>query len=273
MEYKKINSESIASLGLGTWRIGGGTTADYSRDSKEVENLRYGIKLGYTHIDTAEYYGAGHSEELVGKAIKPYDREDLFITTKVWHNHLEYDKLMNSMKASLKRLDLDYVDLYLVHWPNPDIPLEETMRALEECVDKGYARFIGVSNFSVMLMKEAEEYLNDNTLFTNQVKYSLQEQSPRGELLKYCKSRDILLTGYSPLGKGELARPGYKVLDTLSDKYGKTQSQVALNWLISQDQVITIPKASSKEHLEENLGALGWSLTSEDQVLLSKSFE
>jgi diketogulonate reductase-like aldo/keto reductase len=124
-----------------------------------------------------------------------------------------------------------------------------------------------------MLMKEAEEYLNDNTLFTNQVKYSLQEQSPRGELLKYCKSRDILLTGYSPLGKGELARPGYKVLDTLSDKYGKTQSQVALNWLISQDQVITIPKASSKEHLEENLGALGWSLTSEDQVLLSKSFE
>lgn len=268
-EFKNIDSDQISSLGLGTWRIGGGTTPDYSRDEEEVETLRYGIDLGYTHIDTAEFYGDGHSEELVGKAIEPYDRRDLFITTKVWHTHLEYDQLLNSMKTSLSRLKVEYVDLYLVHWPNPDVPLGETMRALEKCVDEGYTRHIGVSNFSVKLMKEAEKQLKDHSLVANQVKYSLLDQSPRKELLEYCRFKDILLIGYSPLGKGELTRPGYEILDEMCEKYGKTPSQVALNWLISQENVITIPKASSKRHLEENRGALGWLLSEADHEKLS----
>lgn len=273
MEFKKINSEKIASLGLGTWRIGGGTSPDYSRDKEEIETLRYGIDLGYTHIDTAEYYAAGHSEELVGKAIEPYDRRDLFITTKVWHNHLEYDELLNSIRASLSRLNQDYVDMYLVHWPNPEVSLKETVRALEECLDRGYTRYVGVSNFSVELMKEAEEQMSFYTLVANQVKYSLLDQKPMGELLEYCQLKDVVLVAYSPLGKGKLTKPGNNVLDELSIKYDKTQSQVALNWLISQENVITIPKASSRRHLEENLGALDWSLSQEDHDLLSRSFQ
>ena len=273
LEFKKIGNDKVAALGLGTWRIGGGETPDYSKDIKEVQTLRYGIDLGLTHIDTAEHYGAGHSEEIVGKAIEPYDRRDLFITSKVWPNHLKYDQLLESMKASLKRLNLDYVDLYLVHWSNPEIPLEETMNALEHCIDEGYTRHIGVSNFSIELLNKATSYLKDNRLVANQVKYSLLEQSPSKRLHKYCIENDMLLTAYSPLGRGPLTKPGNKVLDELTVKYEKTQAQIALNWLISQEKVITIPKASNIQHIEENNGAISWKMSTEDQTRLAESFK
>ena len=205
MEYREITKGvSIPMLGLGTWGMGGKETPSKARDSETVTAIRMAVELGLTHLDTAEYYGAGHAEELVGEAIEGIDRKTLFITSKVWHNHLHRDDLLNSMKASLKRLDVDQVDLYLVHWPNPDVPLKETMVAMEECVREGYTRFIGVSNFSAQLMKEAQGYLEGTRLIANQVQYSLLDQKPRMELLPACRKMGVSLVAYRPLERGAI---------------------------------------------------------------------
>jgi len=273
MEYKDlVEGVRIPVLGLGTWGIGGRDTADASRDVEEIAALRTGIDLGMTHIDTAEYYGEGHAEELVGESVKPYDRDDLFITTKVWRNHLRYDDLVASMEASLKRIGVDYVDLYLIHWPNPEVPLRETMKGLEHCAEEGYTRFIGVSNFPVSLLAEAQTHLKDHRLVADQVEYSLLEQDKGRELMPYCVENNVMLIAYTPLAKGRLAKQGYAVLDALAERYGKTQAQVSLNWLISQENVVAIPKSSSLEHLRDNVGAVGWRLNKEDFERLSEAF-
>ena len=273
MDFKKIaEGVEIPALGLGTYRMGEGRVAGTSDDEGDVEAIRLGIELGLTHIDTAERYASGHSEEVVADAIEPFERRDLFITTKVWHDHLEHDDLIASMEASLKRLRLDYVDLYLVHWPNPEVPLEETMGALEYCAEEGYTRLIGVSNFSAELISEAQSHLKEHTLVADQVHYNLVEQEPSTELLPYCQRNDIILIAYTPLARGKLTEPGNPVLDELAEKYDKTQAQVSLNWLISQENVVAIPKASNPAHLRDNLGAVGWILNEEDQQRLAKAF-
>jgi diketogulonate reductase-like aldo/keto reductase len=259
-------------LGLGTWGMGGRQIEDHRWNDETIMAIKMAIDLGMTHIDTAEYYGAGHCEELVGQAIEPYFREELFITTKVWHSNLRYEDLLNSMRQSLKRLRLDYVDLYLVHWPNPRVPLKETMRAMEQCVKEGYTRFIGVSNFSVQLMEEAQSYLSNSKLVANQVEYSLLDQKPKMELLPYLRENDSLLISYRPLGRGTLTNPGYKTLDELAERYQKSRAQIALNWLINQEKVITIPKSINPIHLLDNIGALGWKLSLDDELSLTDSF-
>lgn len=273
MDYRElVKGVHIPVIGIGTWGMGGERTPDPSEDEEDIAAIRAGIDLGMTHLDTAEMYGGGHTEELVGAAIEPYDRSDIFITTKVWRTHLGRNDLISSMRASLGRLGLDYVDLYLVHWPNPDVPIQETMMALEYCVNEGYTRFIGISNFPVHLVAEAQNHLKDHRLVANQVEYNLTEQGPRRELLPYCQEHGIMLIAYTPLAKGRLAMPGNTILDSMAEKYGKTQSQVSLNWLISQENVVAIPKASRTEHLNENVGASGWRLDEEDFRKLSVSF-
>ena len=273
MDFKEISrGVKISALGLGTWGIGGRQPADRSRDDEDVKALQLGIELGMTHIDTAEYYGVGHCEEVVADAIEPFNRKDLFITTKVWHNHLRRDDLIRSMKASLKRLRQDYVDLYIVHWPDPKVPLKETMGVLEHCVEEGYTRLIGVSNFSAQLVEEAQSHLKEHRLVADQVEYSLREQGPSTKLLPYCRENDVTLIAYTPLAKGNLAKPGNPVLDELARKYDRTQAQVSLNWLISQEKVIAIPKASNAEHLRDNLGAVDWKMDGEDQQRLARSY-
>ena len=273
MDFKKIGGGvEISALGLGTFRMGEGRAAGTSNDDADVDAIRLAIELGVTHIDTAERYASGYSEEVVADAIEIFDRRDLFITTKVWHNHLEHDDLIASMEASLKRLRQDYVDLYLIHWPNPEVPLKETMSALEYCAEEGYTRLIGVSNFSPELIEKARSHLKEHRLVANQVKYSLVAQGPSSELLPYCQGNDIILIAYTPLARGILARPGNPLLDELAEKYGKTQAQVSLNWLISQENVVAIPKASNLVHLRDNLGAVGWSLDEDDRKKLASSF-
>lgn len=265
MEYKEIaRGVRIPVIGLGTWGIGGWEEPDPSRDLEGIASLREGIELGMTHIDTAEMYAGGHCEEVVGEAIKPYDREELFITTKVWRSHLRFDDVISAIKGSLRRLELDYVDLYLVHWPNPEVPLQETMRAMERCAEEGYTRFIGVSNFDRNLLERAQSHLREHRIVADQVEYSLLEQGPMKTLLPYCQREGVMLIAYTPLAKGRLARPGIPILDEMAERYGKTQGQVALNWLISQEWVVAIPKASKIEHLRENAGAVGWRLKPED---------
>jgi diketogulonate reductase-like aldo/keto reductase len=273
MEYiELVRGVEIPILGLGTWEMGGRQSPDYSQDEREIRAIKKAIELGMTHIDTAERYADGHAEELVREAIKGLNRDDLFITTKVWHNHLRQKDLIDSMKASLTRLDLDYVDLFLIHWPNPEIPLKETMGALELCVDEGWTRFIGVSNFSANLFDEAQGYLKGHKLVANQVEYNLLEQKPRNELLPYLRESEAILIAYSPLAQGKLVNQGNEVLDTMAEKYNKTRVQVALNWLINQEKVITIPKSSNPFHLEEIVGAVGWKLNSKDMSVLTKAF-
>ena len=273
MEYRELTKGvSIPVLGLGTWGMGGRETPDKARDRETVIAIRMAVELGLTHLDTAEYYGDGHAEELIGEAIEGMDRGKLFITSKVWHNHLHREDLLRSMKASLKRLGVDHVNLYLVHWPNPDVPLKETMSAMEECVEEGYTRFIGVSNFSAQLMEEAQSHLKDTRLVANQVQFSLIDQKPRMELLPACRRMGVSLVAYRPLERGAIIQTPNAVMDEIAKTHGKTRVQVALNWLIAQDGVFTIPKSTNPVHLMEFMGALGWRLTPEEWSRLAEAY-
>lgn len=246
-ELKSIGSCSIPTLGLGTWKLRG----------KECEEIvRKAIDIGYRHIDTAIFYD---NEEEVGKAIKEHRRDDLFVTTKVWKDKLHYRDFKQSAEGSLKRLDTDYVDLLLVHWPNPKIPLEETIKAMNELVDEGKVRHIGVSNFDKSQLQKARD-LSDKPIVNNQVKYHLGMDLT--DMLDYCRKNGIFLTAYSPLGRGKVLES--EVLVRIADRYGKTPGQVALKWLVSQENVLAIPKASSEDHLEENISLFDWELEEKD---------
>lgn len=275
MEKKILGKtgESIAAVGFGTWGIGGWETPDHSMDDKAIEAIRYAVELGMNHVDTAEFYAAGHSEELVGKAIKNFPRDELFIATKVWYTNLRYDDVIHSCMKSLERLQLKYVDLYMIHWPNPRIPISETMKAMEKLVKDGLVRYIGVSNFDVPLLEEAMEALKSEEIVSNQVSYSLENRAIERDLLPFCEKNGITIVAYTPLGKGRIlqdrSEKGRK-LGEIGAKYGKTAAQTALNWVIWKPNVITIPKALKKEHIQENAGAAGWRLTEEDYEILCR---
>jgi diketogulonate reductase-like aldo/keto reductase len=271
LEFKGFASGlRVPVLGVGTWKMGGGMTADTSHDKEAVLAIRTAVRLGMTHIDTAELYGNGHAEELVGEAIKDFDRQTLFITTKVKWSNLRYEDVVKAAKRSLKRLKTNYVDLYLVHTPNSDTPIQETMKAMDYLAEKELTKFIGVSNFSVEQIEEAQQYAK-NKIVANQIEYNLlvrdsgeHTENMESEIIPYCQKKDMIVIAYRPLARGELAKPGIRLLDELAEKYGKTQAQIALNWLISKLNVVAIPKAAKMEHIKENLGAIGWKLSEED---------
>jgi len=265
-------------LGLGTWEIGGGMSRDTSKDMEGVAAIKKAIELGYTHIDTAEMYGAGHSEELVGLAINDFDRESLFITTKVLPQHLRYNDCIKAAESSLKRLKTEYIDLYLIHIPSSEIPVKETMRAMNYLVEQKKIRFVGVSNFSVKQLKEAGKYA-ENKIVNNQIEYNLLTRHSgaynvhiESEIVPFCQENDIIITAWKPLAGGRLFREENRLLEEISKDYNKTLSQIAINWLISKKNIITIPKSTNTEHLKENLGALGWKLGEEDMKRLDEEF-
>lgn len=263
----------MPALGIGTWRMGGDFRKDpFNRDEADRKAIRAALEAGVTHIDTAELYAAGHAEKLVGDVIKDFKREKLFITSKVKGDHLDYESVLKACRASLERLGTDYLDLYLVHWPEARFPLEGTMKAMDELVKEGFVRNVGVSNFHPKTMKRAQE-LSENKLVVNQVHYNLivREAEKKG-LLEYCQRSDAFLEAYRPVQMGELCRSGFPVLDEMAGKYGKTHAQVALNWLLSQRNVTTIFKAGREMHLRENLGALGWKLSPRDVERLRREF-
>lgn len=279
MEYKIISKGiNIPVLGLGTWGLGGFLEKDYSQDKIVIQAVENAISLGYTHIDTAELYAAGHAEELIGKAINTVDRSKLIITDKVYKTHLKYEDVIASCKKSLERLQTNYIDIYLIHAPNPSIPIEETMRAMDYLEEQKLVKFIGVSNFSVKEMIEAQKY-SKNKIIANQIPYNLSTRNKdykdlcaqmESEIIPFCRKNDITIMAYRPLERGLLLKP-HPVLDKLSNKYNKTKAQIAINWLISKHGVITITKAISIKHLKENLGAVGWNLSYEDINELDKA--
>ena len=269
---KKLKSGlELPVYGLGLWQMGGRQEADASNDEAEIQAIRTAIDAGITHIDTAESYGNGHAEELLGRALTGYNRSKLFIATKVSAWNQSRDSLRRSFEASLKRMRTDYVDLYLLHrYPEKGIPIAETMKALDELVDQGLVKNIGVCNMSVNRFQEAQKHTK-NKLVCNQVHYNVQyrEMEEKG-VLKFCQGNDVMLVAWRPVQKGLL--PNAPILEELAKKYDKTPTQVAINWLISQDNVVTISKTSSLEHLQENLGATDWQMSKVDIERIRQEF-
>jgi diketogulonate reductase-like aldo/keto reductase len=259
---------------MGTWGMGGGMRTDPSGDSEAIEALKLGLDLGMTLVDTAEMYGAGHSEEVVSKALEDW-RKPVFVASKVSPSHFAHDDLLRSARKSLERLRVKMMDLYQLHWPNPRIPIAETMRAMEKLVRDGMVRYIGVSNFSVNQMKEAQAVLSKEEIVSNQVEYSLVDRAIETEVLPYCQREKVTLIAYSPLGQGRIARGRggpFGVIDEIASRLGKSRSQVALNWLLQHESVVVIPKASNEKHVVENAAASGWKLGAKEFQDIDKAF-
>jgi diketogulonate reductase-like aldo/keto reductase len=260
MKYETLGNTTIPKIGFGTWSIVGGMSADRSKDTRSLTALRSALEIGYTHFDTAEMYARGHSEELLGQAVREsgIPRENLFITSKVSASHLLYADLLRSCDQSLRHLGMDYLDLYLIHWPSSSIPLDETFRALNQLVREGRVRHVGVSNFAVKLLKQAQAE-SEAPIFTDQVPYSLVDRSyVQNGVLDYCQKNNILLTAYSPVEEGRLrVRP---TLQAIADAHNATPYQIALAWLVSQPRVIAIPMSFNPEHIAENFAAAEFEL-------------
>ena len=254
MDYKNLGDTEveIPEIGLGTSQYKGG-----------VEPLRKGVSFGAYLIDTAEVY---LTEDAVGDAVAGI-RDDVFVATKVSSSHFTYDDLIEAADDSLKRLRTDYIDLYQLHWPSQSVPIEETMRAMDRLVEEGKVRFIGVSNFSVTQLEEAQA-TTGNKIVSNQVSYSLVEREIERELLPYCQEHDVTVIAYSPLARGVRNIGSGLGLAEVAEETGKTKAQVALNWCISKENVIAIPKSNSSERTAENCAASGWRLTPEQISLL-----
>lgn len=252
---KKLgNTEiEIPSIGIGTMGIGGYFTKDTSKDDFYIDAIRKSIDLGMTFIDTAEVYGDGYSEVLIGNAIKDhYRREDVFIATKVSPEHLDYDNVIKSAENSCLRLQTDYIDLYQIHWPNPAIPLKETLSGIRYLIHKGKIKYFGMCNFSLqelILVRKLARELKIN-IVSNQVEYNLFDRYIEKDILPYCEKEKITIIAYSPLDKGNISH--YHELENIAKKYNKTVAQVILRWLIRNDSVVVIPKATSIEHIKDN---------------------
>jgi diketogulonate reductase-like aldo/keto reductase len=266
MEYRELGATGVKvpEIGFGTWQYRGGS-----------EPLRKAVELGAFLIDTAEMYG---TEEAVGAAIKGI-RQKVFIATKVSGNHLRHDEVLRAADGSLKRLGINTIDLYQIHWPDPAVPIAETMGAMEKLVDAGKVRFIGVSNFYLKNLREAEACMTKYRIVANQIKYSLHERGAEEDTLPYCQQNRITVIAYSPLARGDLAkkpllrnRSALGVLQKIASDTGKTMAQVALNWCISKPGVIAIPKTDKVERVVECCGASGWRLSQTQIAALEKAF-
>ncbi len=221
-------------------------------------------------------YAGGHTEEVIAKALENR-RDSVFLATKVSPEHLSSEDVPKACDASLRRLRTEYVELYQAHWPNPRIPIAETMKAMERLVRDGKVRFIGVSNFSVEQTRQAQEALSTVDVVSNQVEYSLLDRSIEANLLPYAEKEHITIIAYSPLARGQIAMGSvredrWRTIDEVAAKVGKTRNQIALNWLITKQSVVAIPKSANAAHLSENLGAQGWKLPHEDYDALSRAF-
>jgi diketogulonate reductase-like aldo/keto reductase len=247
LEYQTIEGEKVPSLGLGTWRLSG------EECTRVVERA---LALGYRHIDTAQMYA---NEGEVGRGIRnsSVDREEIFLVTKVRTSSFSHDNVLRSTRESLKKLQTEYVDLLLMHWPNPSVPLEETLGAMRELQEEGSVKHVGVSNFPPSMVEEATEHAE---IFCNQVEY--HPYRTQDELLAQARDMDYLLTAYSPVAKGRILNDA--TLREIGQVYDKTPAQVTLRWLIQQEKVVAIPKAASEDHLRSNFEVFDFELSNEE---------
>lgn len=253
---------SVPVIGQGTWQI----------KSSGIEAMKLGIDLGLTHIDTAEMYTG--SEEVVAEVIRGR-RKNIFLVSKVMPSNASYKNTIRACDASLKRLKTDYLDVYLVHWWSGTHPIEDTMRAMEELVNAGKIRHIGVSNFNVAQVKRTQKALTREKVVCNQVLYHLRSRGIENGLIDYCESQKIAVVGYSPFGQGDFPKSSSRqgqALERIASKHRKTPRQVALNFLTRRGGLFAIPKSNDVNHVRENSGGAGWNLDQEDINLIDDAF-
>lgn len=268
MKIKTLkNGFSLPVIGIGTWPMGGYRKHDLNNnDERDIKALRFAIDNGVTHIDTAELYARGYSETLLGKALEGYNRKDLILASKASRDSLSSKEgIKNACRESLKRVQTDYFDIYYLHTFNTNFPLKPQIEALEELYEEGLIKNIGVSNFKTETFKKAQGYCK-YPIVANQVHYNLIFRGPeRDGLLKYCQENDIMLVAYRPVELGKLANTGNPVMLDFADKYeGWTHAQLAISWLISQDNVVTIFGGSNMDFISENIKAEGLIIDRED---------
>jgi diketogulonate reductase-like aldo/keto reductase len=258
------SGQAIAALGMGTWCMGESS----DQRQREVAALRHGIDLGMTLIDTAEMYGEGGAEEVVGEAIAP-NRSSVFLVSKVYPHNATRQGTIAACERSLKRLKTDYLDLYLLHWRG-SVPLAETLDTLHTLKQAGKIREYGVSNFDLDDMEEAVALKHGEAIATNQVLYNLIRRGVEWDLLPWNRQRNLPIMAYSPIEQGRLLN--HRALQTLAEQHGVTSAQIAIAWLLHQLQVIVIPKSSTIAHIEQNYTALNLKLSANDLASLDAAF-
>jgi diketogulonate reductase-like aldo/keto reductase len=249
--YTLPGGDELPALGLGTWNIDGATVA---------ESVRAALDAGYTHVDTAEGY---RNEVEIGEAISDYDREDIFLTSKVLPKNLTYDSLVEACEASLDRLGTDYLDLYLVHWPNPAISLRETLSAMATLHDEGLVRNVGVSNFSAYQLSCAH-HVSDIPIAVNQIEFHPWFQRP--DLVDYCRETDTVVEAAAPLARTEVFDD--EVVQDIAEVSGVSPAQVVVKWAIERG-VVALPKSSAPEHVRANAD-LDFALDEDDLAALDQ---
>jgi diketogulonate reductase-like aldo/keto reductase len=257
------DGESVPAYGQGTWHMG----ENRGHYAEEVAALKLGIELGITLIDTAEMYGNGVAEQIVAEAM-PGRRDQLFIVSKVLPYNASRQGTIEACERSLKRLKTDRIDLYLLHWRGSH-PFAETLAAFEQLQRDGKIRHHGVSNFDRGDMEEWAR-AGGKAVASNQVLYNLTRRGPEFDLIPWCRERRVSIMAYSPIEQGRML--GHKALGDVAARHDATAAQVALAWLLRQDGMIVIPKASRQEHVRENLGALDLKLTDADLADLDRAF-
>ncbi len=305
MERIKLGNSKVevSRLGLGAWQASGKPWGEDVKEEDCIEAVVRANELGINLVDTAEGYGQGRSEEVVGKAIKRLNRDDILVATKVTGSHLRYDQVIKACELSIKRLGVESIDLYQIHWPSvwDQVPLKETMKALEKLYKEGKVRSIGVSNFAVRDMEEARSALSFTDIVSNQVQYNMVHREIEKEVLPYCQREGITVLAWGPLAEGALSgkysesnpprdsvrvsHPYFwpqnieainkvvNISEEIGRTKGKTPVQVALNWLLAKKGVVPIPGAKTPKQAEENAGAYGWSLTGKEMELIGKTLE
>ncbi|HEU4410172.1 MAG TPA: aldo/keto reductase [Polyangiaceae bacterium] len=261
---------AVPVLGQGTWQL----PADEAGERGALEALEAGVERGMTHLDTAEMYGRGRAEELVGRLLARRPRGELFVVSKVLPSNASREGTRRACERSLRRLGAERLDVYLLHWRG-SYPLEETMRALEDLVAAGKTRFVGVSNFDVDDLKEAQRALGRERIACNQVLYHLGARAAESELLPYCQREGIALVAYSPFGSGDFPderRPGGALLARIGRAHGKSARQVALRFLLRSPGVFAIPKTARREHAEENAAAADFDLSDDEVAAIDRAF-
>jgi aryl-alcohol dehydrogenase-like predicted oxidoreductase len=302
MEHRRIGSSelSVSAVGLGTWQWGSRRYWRYGVDyGKEdiAATIKKAQEVGIDFIDTAEVYGSGMSEKLIGELV-PKDK--FTIATKFLPLHLAPSHILGHAERSLERLQVRTIDLYQIHWHNPALSTRGLMKYMEQLVREGKIRYIGVSNFGVGLLEEARSFLSRNDIVSNQVRYNLLHRAPEENgMLDYCRKEKISIIAWSPLEQGiltgkwtskseirggrrinryyrgsgfEAAQPLVETLREVSAAHGKTPAQGALAWLIRNPEVIVIPGARSPKQAEDNAGAAGWSFTSTELKRLDDAY-
>jgi diketogulonate reductase-like aldo/keto reductase len=261
---KLSSGQAIPVLGMGTWQMG---ENDRDRPS-EVAALRHGLELGLSLIDTAEMYGEGGAELVIAEAIAGR-RADVFLTSKVYPHNASMKGAIEACEQSLKRLNTDYLDLYLLHWRS-SVPLEETLGAFQKLHQSGKIRSYGVSNFDTKDMKKTVSIPGGREIVTNQVLYNLMRRGIEWDLLPWCRQQNIPIMAYSPIEQGRLLQN--QTLQTIATDRQVSTAEVAIAWLLHQEQVIVIPKSSNIAHVEKNRAALDLKLTIEELQILDAAF-